>query len=69
MFTNEELDIIFKVFEDLKTEDKDIDFLKKKMEIINEQRKIGDSANKMITELQDKLRDLEKSKEDSKESE
>lgn len=69
MFTNEELDIIFKVFEDLKTEDKDIDFLKKKMKIINEQRKIGDSANKMITELQDKLRDLEKVKQDSKESE
>lgn len=69
MFTNEELDIIFKVFENLETEDKDVEFLKKKMEIINEQRNIGDSANKMITELQDKLRDLEKSKENSKESE
>ena len=69
MFTNEELDIIFKVFENLKTEDKDVEFLKKKMAIINEQRNIGDSANKMITELQDKLRDLEKVKNDSKESE
>ena len=67
MFTNEELDIIFKVFQDLETEDKATDFLKKKMEIINEQRKIGDSANKMITELQDKLRELEKSNSEEKE--
>ena len=62
MFKKEELDIIFKVFKELETDDEETKFLKQKMEILNEQRNVGDSANKMIAELQQKLVDLEKSR-------
>ena len=43
MFKKEELDIIFKVFKELETDDEETKFLKQKMEILNEQRNVGDS--------------------------
>ena len=60
MFTKEELEIIFKVFEELNTTDDKEILLKKKMSLLDEQRKIGDEANKKITELQDEIQALYK---------
>ncbi len=59
MFTREELDIIFKVFSELETEDNDTLYLKDKMLILDKQRQIGDKANEDITELQNELKELE----------
>ena len=69
MFKKEELDIIFKVFKDLETDDEDTKFLQKKMEILNEQRNVGDAANEMISKLQQRLVDLEKSRNSNDEEE
>lgn len=60
MFTKEELEIIFKVFEELETEDDKEILLKKKMSLLDEQRKIGDEANEKITKLQDEIQALYK---------
>lgn len=60
MFTKEELEIIFKVFEELETEDEKRSLLKKKMSLLDEQRKIGDEANEKITKLQDEIQALYK---------
>lgn len=60
MFTKEELEIIFKVFEELETEDENEILLKKKMSLLDEQRKIGDEANEKITKLQDEIQALYK---------
>lgn len=60
MFTKEELEIIFKVFEELKTNDEKEILLKKKMSLLDEQRKIGDEANEKITKLQDEIEALYK---------
>lgn len=60
MFSKEELEIIFDVFENLETEKDDVKLLKEKMSLLNEQRKIGDEANQKITELQDKISALYK---------
>ena len=63
MFSKEELETVFGVFERLETEDKKELFLKKKMAILNEQRKIGDEANEKITKLQDEIEALYKKEE------
>lgn len=63
MFSKEELEIVFGVFERLETEDEKELFLKKKMAILNEQRKIGDEANEKITKLQDEIEALYKKEE------
>lgn len=60
MFTKEELEIIFKVFEELATSDDKEILLKKKMSLLDEQRKIGDEANEKITKLQDEIEALYK---------
>ena len=60
MFTKEELEIIFKVFEELSTLDEKEILLKKKMSLLDEQRKIGDEANEKITKLQDEIQALYK---------
>lgn len=60
MFTKEELEIIFKVFEELTTTDDKEILLKKKMSLLDEQRKIGDEANEKITKLQDEIQALYK---------
>lgn len=60
MFTKEELEIIFRVFEELVTEDENEILLKKKMSLLDEQRKIGDEANEKITKLQDEIQALYK---------
>lgn len=60
MFTKEELEIIFKVFEELNTTDDKEILLKKKMSLLDEQRKIGDEANEKITKLQDEIQALYK---------
>lgn len=60
MFTKEELEIIFRVFEDLTTLDEEEKLLQKKMHLLNEQRKIGDEANEKITKLQDEIQALYK---------
>lgn len=60
MFTKEELEIIFKVFDELETEDSKEILLKKKMSLLDEQRKIGDEANEKITKLQDEIQALYK---------
>lgn len=60
MFTKEELEIIFKVFEELTTSDENEILLKKKMSLLDEQRKIGDEANEKITKLQDEIQALYK---------
>ena len=60
MFTKEELEIIFKVFEELETTDDKEIVLKKKMSLLDEQRKIGDEANEKITKLQDEIQALYK---------
>lgn len=60
MFTKEELEIIFRVFEELVTEDEKEILLKKKMSLLDEQRKIGDEANEKITKLQDEIQALYK---------
>lgn len=60
MFSKEELETIFSVFENLETEDEKELFLKKKMSLLDEQRKIGDEANQKISELQDKIEALYK---------
>lgn len=63
MFSKEELETVFRVFERLETEDEKELFLKKKMAILNEQRKIGDEANEKITKLQDEIEALYKKEE------
>ena len=67
MFTKEELEIVFKVFEDLESDDKDVKFLKDKMALLNEQRKIGDEANSKIAEIQTRIEELYKGDENGKE--
>lgn len=63
MFSKEELETVFGVFERLETEDEKELFLKKKMAILNEQRKIGDEANEKVTKLQDEIEALYKKEE------
>lgn len=60
MFTKEELEIIFRVFEELVTDNERWILLKKKMSLLDEQRKIGDEANEKITKLQDEIQALYK---------
>ena len=58
MFTKDELEIIFKVFETLECKNDEEELLKKKMNLLNKQRQIGDAANEQITKLQNEISKL-----------
>lgn len=70
MFSEEELQIMFRVFKNLESEEEKEIKLKKKMSLLEEQMKISKEANEKLREIDNEIRSLyEENKDENKKAE